>query len=218
MALELIGPSGNIADVDSDKHLMVSVHPPAFGALGAYTVAVATGNIAATLAAGSTLFSCRWGDATRLMLLKEVWCMGIVTGAITTAVNFDLEAVVARNFTGSDTGGTAISLAGSNNKRRTSMGSSLVTDMRVASTAALTAGTRTPDTQAFGRLQGFTGTAQGTKIFDASLSALWEADVNQYDFVFAQNEGFLIRNPLAGPATGTISLAFRIEWSEATAY
>ena len=222
MALSIIGKtSGNIVEVDSDLHLPVNVRPPAFGTLGSYRVSTVSGAIAATLGAASTLFSMRWTDATRLCLIQEVRASCIVSGLITAGVLFDLEAVVARSFSVSDSTGTAVSFTSPNQKLRASMGASLMGDMRIAGTAALTAGTRTPDALAIGRIQGFTGTSVGTQVFGSGLGTipLYMRDtMDQHPIILVQNEGLLIRNPLAGPATGTINVAVTVDWIELAAY
>lgn len=215
----LYDATGVPVDVDTDHNLQVSIRPPAFDSLGAYSVAQVTGNIAATLAAGSTLFSARWGDATRFGMLEWIRASAAVVTAVTTGVIFDLEAIIARSFTASDTGGTPINLAAPFQKRRVSMGASLFTDMRIATTGTLTPGTRTPDAQAIGRLQGFTGTALGTKIFDSNPQYLYRReDPNEHPVILAQNEGILIRNPLVGPATGTFAVLIEMGWMEVSSY
>lgn len=222
MSVKLIGTTSGVeVNSNTDGALQVEIRGAAIGSLGVYQVTVPSGAIAATLAAGSTLFSFRWTDATRLALIKVITVSAVVTSAITTAVPFDLEAVVARSFTASDSGGTAISLSGNNNKLRTSFGTSLVGDARVAATAALTTGTRTLDAQAIGRVQGFTGTALGTQVFgtvNGANNLVDRSEPGRYPLTLAQNEGIIIRNPLAGPATGTITLLISIEWQEVAAY
>ncbi len=226
MAVQIIGSSGVIADVNPDKSTFVEIRPPAIGALGVYNTIVVTGNIAATLAAGSTLVSFRWSDATRLAVVRYVRASAIVTATMTTGVLFDLDLVVARSFTVSDSGGTVFVPLGVNNKMRTSMGSSLLTDLRVATTVPLTVGTRTLDANAMGRLQGFTGLpgpssgAVGAPFFGQAFSTLIDRSlrVGAYPLVLAQNEGFIVRNPLIGPATGTFQIMLEIEWSEVPSY
>jgi len=222
MSVKIIGTTSGVeVDSDTDHNLYVQVRPPATGTLGAYVLGASTGLIAATLAAGSTLFSFRWTDATRFALITSIRISAVVTAAITTGVVFDLEAVIARSFTASDTGGTAFAPLGANNKVRTSMGNSLVGDLRLATTAALGAGTRTPDATAVGRIQGFTGTTLGTSIFGNGSGPMYILDrqkAGEYPVVLAQNEGILVRNPLIGPATGSFSVAVLIEWMEVAAY
>jgi hypothetical protein len=221
MAIIQGSTSLNGAEVDTDNHIFTQARPPAFGPYGYYRESVPTGAIAATLAASSTLLSFRWTDATRLAIVQSVRVSAIVTSAITTAVPFDLALFFARSFTASDTGGTAITPTSTGQKLRTSMGSSLVGDFRVASTATLTPGTRTLDAQPIDRIQGFSGTALGTNVFGNGAGPLplfvIETD-GDHPLVLAQNEGFVIQNPLAGPATGTITLLFRVRWGEVAKY
>lgn len=222
MAIKVVGSASGVeANVSADGALWIETRPAAVGALGAYSIALVSGSIAAPLAAGSTLFSMRWTDATRLCLVRSVRVSAIVNGTITTAVNFDVEAIVVRGFSASDSGGTAAVFTGNNNKMRTSFGSSLMGDMRISSTGALAVGTRTVDAQAEGRLQGTTGTVIGTQIFGSGQGPIYIIDrepPGQYPLVLATNEGLLIRNPLVGPATGTFQLLVVVEWQEVASY
>jgi hypothetical protein len=222
MSVKIIDTAGvNEAKINTDNGLYVEVRPPALGALGSYCLATSTGNVAATLAANSTLFSMRWTDATRLCLVRSLRVAGLVTGTITTAVQMDLEAYFATSFSVSDSVGTGMTLTGRNTKARTSMGTSLMGDMRISTTVTLTAGTRTLDTQPLGRVQGFTGTVTGTNIFGSGNGPMYiidRQDVGQYPIVLATNEGIVLRNPIAGPATGTFAIVVVVEWSEVAAY
>lgn len=182
--------------------------------LGHYNVLVPSGAVAATLAAGSTLLSFRWASTTSFAVIEYVSVDAIVSGAITTAVLFDLELVVARSFSAADTGGTAVTLTGNNQKRRSTYATSGVNSFLVASAGALTPGTRTPDAQAIGRVQGFTGTTVGTKVFQNANPSIWLQNPFQAPVVLLNNEGILIRNPLVGPGTGTVTFNFLVEWSE----
>jgi hypothetical protein len=225
MAETIVGSTtGNGAEVNADHALLVSPRPPAFGALGLYRMAAVTGAIAATLAANGTLFEFQWTSSANLALIQSVKVGGIVASTITTGVLFDASLLVARSFTAADTGGTTLTPSGlgvtNTGKLRTSMGVSLVNDMRIATTATLTPGTRTLDSEPIGRIQGFTGTALGTQIFAAPNPApLYIRDNDDHHpLCLAQNEGFVIQNPLAGPATGTITLLVEIEWAEVASY
>jgi len=133
------GTSGALADVDSTtKALKVRSHP--MDVLGSYQGEWISGTMAAGLAAASPVFACRWGDATRLMLLRRVAMDArILTTAFTAgATLFDF--IVARAWTGNYTGGTPILPTANSQKRRTSFGTTLITDLRMSSTATLTAG------------------------------------------------------------------------------
>ena len=191
---------------------MAVIFAPEPGVLGLYTVGLTTGTIAATLAAASPLFSLRWGSTTRLCVPDFISLGVSVNGIITTSVSMPLELVIARSFTASDSGGTALTLTGNNNKYRTSFDTSLVTDARIATTGTLTAGTRTLDSQAVATLPCVTGTAIGVPL---AMTTIY-ARSSLFPIVLAQDEGLIIRNQSAGPATGTFTLHVQMRWFETT--
>lgn len=215
----LYDSAGNPLVVDGDDRLLVSPRPPAIGSLGGYSLNAETGAITATLAANSPLFSFRWTDATRLAIIEHITASVAISGTITTAVATSLEAIIARSFTASDTGGTGLSFAnngGKSNANKTSMGATLVGDVRIATTAALTAGTRTLDNNGIGGVNYGTGTTAGTGGMGKTDLYRYSADEG-YPVILAQNEGFIIRNPDAGPATGTFKVMITVRWTEVLA-
>lgn len=222
MSVKVIGAaSGTEADVDTDRNVRMGPRPPAFGSLGAYRIGVVSGSITATLAANAALFSARWTNTPNLALIQMIRAAAICDAAITTGVVFDLEAIVARSFTASDSAGTSVLPTGNSQKMRTSMGTTLFGDMRVSAAVALTAGTRTLDGQGIGRIQGFSGTALGTSFFGSGGGAmpLYVRDNNDaHPLILAQNEGIIVRAPLVGPATGTFKVLIEMEWLEVAAY
>lgn len=184
--------------------------PSYHGNLGHYRIDSETGLIAATLAANGTLFSFRWTDSTKLCVLRDIEISCVISGAITAAVHFGLDAFIARSFSASDSGGAALTLTGNNQKKLTSMGTSLVGDARIATTATLTPGTRTLDANPFAGVLFGTGTAIGSTALPKTK--LYGAD--EYPIIFAQNEGFVIRNPFAGPITGSFVVGVEVAWEE----
>jgi hypothetical protein len=213
------------ADVNQDRSLKVEIRPPAVGALGAYSLAMQSGSITATLGASSNLFSLRWTDSTRFALIRKVTVSALVLTTITTGVQFDLALFFARSFSASDTNAnssTTATLTTNNAKFRTSFGSSLIaaSDVRMAGTGGFTAGTRTLDTNPLGRIPGWTGTAAGTPVYNTPypVPIVDRTGAGQYPIVLAQNEGVVIQNATAGPATGTFNVTVNIEWQEAAAY
>ena len=139
----------------------------------------------------------------------------MVSGAITTAVATGLELVLARAFTASDSGGTALTPDGAANndqKLKTNFATSLVTDIRIAATVTLTAGTRTLDPFAHAVVGYGTGTAVGTT--PLAHTVLYDASSEDYPIVLSANEGVIIRNPLAGPADGTFRIFVNMRWIE----
>jgi hypothetical protein len=222
MALKLIGDvSGYEADSNADKALYVESRPHALCGLGAYAAPANTGAITATLSATQDLLSFWWNHPSHLCLVRSVFVTGMVTSAITTGVQFDLALYMARGFTAPDTGGTSFSIFGpDNNKLRRDFPTSAVGDYRVANTAGLGVGTYSLDSQPLGRACAWTGTALGTRFYKQSgqYPLLDRSGYGQYPVVLAQNEGIVVQNPTAGPATGTFTIQFVIEWQEATGY
>lgn len=214
------GTSGVNANVDTDAHLMVNVRPPAFGALGYYQLAAVSGTIAATLAANSNLFTFRWTSSTDLAVIQSIKVGGIETGSAGTGADFDLAVYFARSYTASASGGTSVLPTGNGNKLRTSMGTTLAGDIRIASTAGFTAGTWTLDTNPLARIQGESGLAAGNQLFPGpNPTPLFLRDnVDHHPIVLAQNEGIVVQNPLAASATSTWVLMVQITWGEVAAY
>lgn len=177
--------------------------------LGAYRLATQTGTIAAGAAALSPWLSFRWTNATNLAVVRSVR-IALQADASFTNGNAVIDMIVARSFNASDTGGTALTPL-TTQKMRTSMGASLLGDLRVSATAALVAGTRTLDANPvagahFGvSTTGSTIQLPNTQIFDSATAGMWP-------LVLAQNEGFILRGTL--PATGTWTAFAILSWEE----
>lgn len=180
---------------------------------GHYRVATVTG-ATVSLTANDPILSFRWTSSEANAVLLRLGVSGQITSNITTAVGFDLEAVIARGFTASDSAGTAVTVANFQ-KARTSMGSSLVGDFRVATTGKLTAGTRTLDSYGFGRVNIATGPTV-TNAGSMSLPVdLYKADVSGiYPVTLKANEGFIVTAPIAANTSGAIRYTFTVEWAE----
>jgi len=225
MAIQIIGAGASVAEVGAfaAKGVHTVNKPQDYGSLGHYQVAAATGVMAAGLAANAPIFSARWGDATRFALIQKLSITGLRTTLAFAVGVITLEAFIARAFTVSDSSGTAITLTGDNQNMRTSMGASLFTDMRIASTATLTAGTRTLDTQAVGMIvtHSSAGTGGATPIIGSQflpITDLFECDVTdgEHPIVLAQNEGIIVRATV--PATGTWNIGIQMKWAEVAAF
>ena len=219
MAIQVQGNGGVVAEVDGTTFRAVRItnRPTDYGAFGMYRVAV-TIPLVVTQAANGTLFSFRWGDATRLCAIQDIRLQCIQTGAATATIFPTFEVVQARGWTVSDSAGTAITLTTNSMKKRTSMGTTLVTDIRAAAVAAgLTVGTRTLDANAVLILP----TQQTITTPNASL---YVADLDMdhgsaHPLVFAQNEGFIVRGPTtAFGAAGTANLMVDVAWAELAAF
>ena len=210
------GNAGTSVEVESAHRAMRVVgRPMDLGTRGAYALGVNTGVLTAALT--GEVFQMRWTDATRLMLLRSVtvsWAVS--TTAFVAGVTPQLAMRIARAFTADGTGGTAIVFSTSNtNKKRTSFPLSLLSDTgtRISTTAALGAGTKTLDTNRCALIQGNVGVATATSYLIAP-TYLWQRNtMDEYPFVFAQNEGFIVEI-VSSPGTGTSSISVQVEWAE----
>lgn len=224
MSIQIQGVGGVVAEVDGPtfRSQRVTPRPVDHGALGAYAYGGLSGIIPAALAANSEIFQFRWTDATRFAVIRKIRIAASVTTTMFAAgVPVQIDLVKATAWSAAGTGGTRATIAALL-KRRTSMGSSLVaaSDIAIATTAALGAGTKTLETIALSTiLAGGPITASLNGTFIAPGTILWQAEVGdgEHPLVLAQNEGFVIRS-VAVPATGTWMAAINIDWAEVTAY
>ncbi len=181
--------------------------------LGSYCMGANSGTMAAGLAGGAPVFSFRYG-AANLAIIRKITAEAddITTAFVAGAAKFDL--IAARSFTASDTGGTAGTLTTNNGKLRTSFATTGVSDFRIASTATLTAGTRTLDAQPLASVEFAVSTA-----IDAGLlptTDLFRPVIGESPLVLAQNEGFVLQATV--PGTGTWVFSTRVCWDEVSAF
>lgn len=216
MAIQQQGNAGVVSEVESThRALRVVGRPMELGARGAYSLAVATG----VIAAGTTgeIFQMRWVDATRIMLLRSVavsWAVS--TTAFAAGVPPTLGMRIARGWSADGTGGTAIVFSTSNtNKKRTDFPLSLFSDtgVRVATTASLGGGTKTVDTNRCAMAMGAAAAATGATVV-LPYTVLWQRNTHdEYPFLFEQNEGFAL-DIVQQAGTGTSSISVQVEWAE----
>lgn len=191
----------------------VSVKPIEYGAYGHYRANLVTG-ATVSLTAGDPIASFRWTSATANAVLLRATLNASITSNITTAVPCPLELIKATGFTASDSAGTS-SQPGSTQKNKSTMGNSLVGDLRVATTGKLTAGTRTLDALGFAY-----AIPQFTPNVTNAGSASYPVDMYIIDtfgahpMVFTANEGFILRAPVAGNTSGGVQYTLTIDWAE----
>src|SRR5438034_1183417 len=134
----------------------ISQRPQALGASGgAYGIAVRSGIIAAGLAADSEIFQARWVSATKVCIPRSIQISMARDTTAFAAGRAIFYATHARSWSIDGGGGTPVVFSTNNtNKKRASFPLSAFSDtgMRFSATAALTAGTKTFDTNAFGAL------------------------------------------------------------------
>lgn len=208
------GTSGIDADVDTTfKALRVSIRPME---VTSWISVAAKSGAATTVAAAGAIFSLRQLAAT-LLIIRRIGVGFVATTGFTAAQLLDYALFVARAFTVSDSGGTAIALTGSNCKHRTSLGTPTSVDCRIATTAALTAGTKTLDANALNMVAGYAPTTAGV-VLTTSQNNLLSHDAGDYPLVLAINEGINVQNVSVMGAAGVGTIYVNAEFSEATAY
>jgi hypothetical protein len=189
---------------------------------GFYRKVLVTGKTTG-LSANDPIFSLRWAATPHQFILVRAEIEASIDTAFGTAQLTDFELIVARGFTAVDSGGTAATLTGSNAKLRTSggvgMGTSLISDLRAATTGALTAGTRTLDSTgiAYAMLQ------QANGLGNSASKVLYQlTPFTSHPLVLtggtSSAEGLIGRVPTAQGATGKVIYALTLEWAEAAAY
>ena len=228
MPIQQQGFGGVVSEVDGSifRAQRVTARPIDYQTFGHYQFARVTGVMAAALAANAVLFSFRWGDASRLAVLQrlKVSFQPLALFTAGTVADFGMDAYVARSFTASHTGGAAITTSGNNLKARTSMATSLITDLRMATTAALAGGTLTADADAFANSVGDVqrvnpaAATEEQRVNDPTLVYRPDVASGDHPLVFAQNEGFVVRNRGVWPAAGTGLYTVECAWAEVSAY
>lgn len=223
MSIQKQGYSGVVDEVESGTRAgRVTLRPLdtiTDGAGGSYSLSAITGIMAAGIAGASEFVQFRWTSTTYNALIRRVRITAAVLGTAFTAgtVLFDLTRATA--WTAAGTGGGVATLTAPNLKRRSSMAASQVQEIRIATTAALGAGTKTLDAMPMRSvITGIPNTAflplvggQGGGADDGLLIGSYRGDA-EYPLVLAANEGFVIRTTV--PATGTWTAHIGIDWDE----
>jgi hypothetical protein len=188
--------------------------------LGSYSVSLITGAYT-TAAANSPMFSMRFvaGSAgqAQVAIIQRINIFIVPTVAFTAAQQVSYGAYIARSWSAVDSGGAAATLTGNNNKLRTSMSTTQIAatgDMRISTTAALTAGTRTLDSQAFAVASAWVPAALVAQPIQAVT--LYENFAGDQPIVLATQEGIVINNLVLMGAAGVLSIGVTIEWTESS--
>ena len=202
----------------------------ALGDIGSYEgygfrIGASSGAMAAGLVANSPVFSFRnptpaAGTAgSRRLRILQVTINAAVGATAFTAGAGNFAMLVARAFTAKDTGGTDISpaAASNTNKLRTSQNTSILAgaspgSIVIASTGALTAGTRTLDANPVGNINfGAPATAGSIMVADIPIYNDWTS-IYGIPLVLAGQEGFVIQATV--PATGVWQFGVNVLWAE----
>src|SRR5882757_3768052 len=189
---------------------------------GNFSIGLLTGILPAALAANSEIVQFRWAQPDVLALIHRIRISaGVSTTFFAAGVPVQIDLVKATAWTVQGTLGTAITPAATLHHRTAQLDTLVAAgDIRVSTTAALGAGTKTLEANSLAALIApgpITLSLNGQII--APNTVLFEATYGdgEYPLTLQQNEGFVIRS-VAVPGTGTWSAAIAIDWCEANAY
>lgn len=173
-----------------------------------------SGTIAAGLTAASLVYGFKWSPvATTGATLCQVRSITVSAGDLVgfTAGFINLQAFTIRDYkTLEGTGGTAGTFTGSNGKLMTAMPTSNGAACYMATTAAISAGVGTTDTDPFAQLA-------ASVVATAGLAPVVNVDLfyalpDEPRLSLAANEGFVLKATV--PATGTWQLGVTVAWDE----
>lgn len=226
MAIQLQGAGGSV--VEAGAFAAVPIHtiakPDPYGTLGHYQFCGMTGAIAAAMAANGELLQMRWVDATRFCVIKKVTLTGMRATTAFAAGAIDLKVTKATGWTVDGGGGSPVTVTGQELRLRSSMGLTLFSSgFRIATTGALTGGTKTLNTNDFGCIatHSSAGVGAATPIIGSiylPMTEIYEQDQadGEHPIVLAQNEGIVVRATV--PGTGVWNLGMTVKWSEVAAF
>lgn len=237
--IQLQGAGGSVVEAGAfaAKGLHSINKPHDYGALGHYRGIFTTGTMAAGMAANGELVQMRWVDATRVCVIQQIRVVEFrnITTAFAAGV-YQFNVIRSTAWSADGTGGAVPSVVDPQLQlRAAAMGASLFsTGFRLATTAALGAGTKTFDTLNMGACFGNVGSTPAIAEFFIPKGGgvtgtggegvdLVAPDVGngEHPIVLVSNggstsEGISIRATV--PATGTWIVSFLIKWFEATAF
>lgn len=200
---------------------------------GSYRLVCSSGavtTIAARTATAGQLLNFRFpGASPYKAFVKYVGARFILTTAYGTAQETGCDLILAHSFTVNGTNGTVVdvgSTVANTGKLLTDFGTSKITAgaVRVADTAAITAGTHTLDANPISTLSDWSGAIGATVPTTGSgarsgYGTLWDykASAHGAPIVLGTDEGFVIRNLILMGATGVGRWDFCVEWDEGVA-
>jgi hypothetical protein len=188
--------------------------------LGHYRVAATTAAIAP--AANAVLANFRWGDLSRYAVIQRASIAISVVTAVTAQRTDPITLTVQRGYTANETTNiTTVTPTQNTGKARVNMGSSLVSQIGVASLAAgISGGVRTADVQAESALA-VVGSGAGLTVIGSGqpMDDLIRYDqITMHPLTLSANEGFLVQWGPTALATGTVEITVVLAWSEVVTF
>jgi hypothetical protein len=188
---------------------------------GHYRVSVATGVIAAALAANAQLFQFKNTSTTKVAIITRLTARFLPLTLFTPATldaHTSLDGKIARSYAAGG-GGTALTLTGNNAKTRTSMPTTAAV-INVSTTAALTLATTLdaqPFVQSLRKGNRVNPAAATEEVYPPSwdiLEYLPNVAGGEQPLILATLEGLVLANRTVWPAAGTGIFTFEIAWAE----
>ena len=188
---------------------------PRLGNLGLYKLSQTSG-LMTTIAAGTGsaghVFAFRWASATLRARVQRIKLKWQTTVAFTAAQELQFSIFRLTGYSASHAAGTAATLTSPNLKKFSGGATSALTDARIATAAALTAGTHTLDAMAMGTLICW---SQASATEPIAAEATFESDAQVGHIMkFVANEGFIVRNEVVQGAVGVGRLLVEVDWAE----
>jgi hypothetical protein len=221
-SLTVDGPLTDVQLRASD--VPVNARPYAHDALGHYQISGTTGTMAAGIVANSQILQFRYTGANLAVVYDVTIDEFRSLGTAFAAGPWLFALTRITGWTVDGTGGATITPL----KLRTSMGAAVAT-VRIATTAALGAGTSTLDASNLRDIRGIAGTAanqiQMAPFQTTGTAVLGRAPEIQmlpfdipgaHPLVLTTNEGFCVK--VIVPGTGTWQAVLKVRWAEVTSF
>ncbi len=217
MAIPIQGYSSIVAEVESTSRALRTTPKGRYtdGSGGSYQLPCISGIMAAGIAGASEVLQFRWLSTTHDAVIRRVNVRSEVLGTAFTAGTITCALWKATGWSAAGTGGGVASLTSLQTKlRNTCQTSQLATtgEIRIATTAALTAGTKTLNTMPIAStITGVQNTAH-IPMFTGNDGMLWDMRPGDQEFRLIGTEGFAII--VTVPATGTWTSHIELAWDE----
>jgi hypothetical protein len=138
----------------------------------------------------------------------------VVTTAFDAAQLLDYGLYFARAFTATDSAGTASTLTGDNCKLDTNFPTTAFADIEIATAAAVTAGTRTLDSQPLVTRNGWATTTAGTVAADPNVEYQFGTLDATNPITLRADEGLALNVLTTMGASGVVRVYVEMEWTE----
>lgn len=223
MGFGILGANGLPISAGEDASNIQPLHTVRYPTTGNwYSYSGFTGTIGAALAANSEVIQFRFlSGAKDYAWVYKVMLQGIGIVAVATALGpMGFNVIPARVWTVAGSGGTRVAVSGDNLQMRTSQPNSQIVDLGIATTGALTVGTKTLDANAQGGVLWSEGTGAVTtyqQIAPAPVNMIDADGEGQAPMILANQEGFVITTSHTGVAALTYAARFKIVWVETDA-